>query len=261
MPSGPDQRPKAAVPGRSPGLSDDAFLGGRLHILQPVKGFRAGLDAVMLAAAVPARERQSICDLGSGVGTAGLCVASRVAAVQVTAVDIDSQALSRATENAQRNGLGASFTTIEADLQGRARNLPRQHFHHVLTNPPFHDTARGTRAPDSAKASASSIAGPALFHWLRLARAIVRPRGTVSAILPPAQLALAISALSEEGQGITLIPLWPAKDVPAKRLIVRAQMNSRAPSQLLAGVILHEADGRPTPEAEAILRHAGALST
>jgi tRNA1(Val) A37 N6-methylase TrmN6 len=257
MPSGPEQRPKAAVPG----LSDDAFLGGRLSILQPVKGFRAGLDAVMLAAAVPARERQAICDLGSGVGTAGLCVAARVGAVQLTAVDIDPQALERATDNAQRNGLGATFTTIEADLQGRARNLPRQHFHHVLTNPPFHDDARGTRAPDSAKATARSIAGPALFHWLRLARAIVRPRGTVSAILPPAQLALAISALSESGQGMTLIPLWPAQDVPAKRMIVRAQMNSRAPLQVQPGVVLHEADGRQTPQAEAILRHAGALST
>lgn len=257
MPSGPDQRPKAAVPGHS----DDAFLGGRLHILQPVKGFRAGLDAVMLAATVPARERQSVCDLGCGVGTAGLCVSARVAAVQLTAVDIDPKSLVLATDNAQRNGLGDAFTAIEADLQGRARNLPRQHFHHVLTNPPFHDDARGTRAPDSAKASARSIAGPALFHWLRLARAIVRPCGTVSAILPPAQLALAISALSESGQGMTLIPLWPARDVPAKRMIVRAQMNSKAPLQIHPGIVLHEADGRQTPEAEAILRHAGALST
>jgi len=79
--------------------------------------------------------------------------------------------------------------------------------------------------------------------------------------LPPAQLPLAIAALSEGGQGIALIPLWPARDAPAKRIIVRAQMNSRAPLQLLAGVVLHDADGRPTPEAEAILRHAGALST
>jgi tRNA1(Val) A37 N6-methylase TrmN6 len=249
------------VQGHGPGLSDDAFLGGRLNILQPVKGFRAGLDAVMLAAAVPARERQAICDLGSGVGTAGLCVAARVGAVQLTAVDIDTQALTCATDNAQRNGLGASFTAIEADLQGRARNLPRQHFHHVLTNPPFHDDARGTRAPDSGKATARSIAGPALFHWLRLARAIVRPRGTVSAILPPAQLALAIKALSEDGLGITLIPLWPARDLAAKRIIVRTQMNSRAPLQVQPGVVLHETDGRQTPQAEAILRHAGALST
>jgi tRNA1(Val) A37 N6-methylase TrmN6 len=83
----------------------------------------------------------------------------------------------------------------------------------------------------------------------------------VSAILPPAQLALAIKALSEDGLGITLIPLWPARDLAAKRIIVRTQMNSRAPLQVQPGVVLHETDGRQTPQAEAILRHAGALST
>lgn len=257
MPSGPDQRPKAAATG----LSDDAFLSGRLSILQPAKGFRSGLDAVMLAAAVPARERQSVCDLGSGVGTAGLCVAARVANTHVTAVDIDSHLLGLAAENAERNGYATSFSTIEADLQGRARNIPRQHFHHVMTNPPFHDDARGTLAPDARKAAARSIAGPALFHWLRLARAIVKPRGSVTAILPPGQLALALSALAPEGNGITIIPLWPAVGVPAKRMIVRAQMNSRAPLQLVPGLVLHEPTGQQTALAEAILRHASALST
>jgi tRNA1(Val) A37 N6-methylase TrmN6 len=150
---------------------------------------------------------------------------------------------------------------MEADLQGRARNLPRQHFHHVLTNPPFHDGARGTAAPDARKSAARTIAAPDLFHWLRLARAMARPRGTVTAILPPAQVTLALSALSPNGDGVAVIPLWPAQGVPAKRLIIRAQMNSKAPLVLYPGLVLHRADGQPTAEAEAILRHAGALST
>lgn len=257
MSSGPDQRPKAAAEG----LTSDDFLGGRLRILQPAKGFRAGLDAVMLAAAVPARERQLVCDLGSGVGTAGLCVAARAGKIDLTAVDSDTRALELAAQNAVRNDVTSAFTPLEADLQGRARSLPRQHFHHVLTNPPFHDGARGTAAPDARKSAARTIAGPDLFHWLRLARAITRPRGTVTAILPPAQLGLALSALSANGDGVAVFPLWPAQGVPAKRLIIRAQMNSRAPLVMNQGLVLHRADGRPTAEAEAILRHAGALST
>jgi hypothetical protein len=38
------------------GLSDDAFLGGKLQLLQPEKGYRAGIDAVLLAASVPASD-------------------------------------------------------------------------------------------------------------------------------------------------------------------------------------------------------------
>ena len=256
MSSHRDQRPLDAA-----SLTDDAFLGGRLNILQPRKGFRAGLDAVVLAASVPARARHLVCDLGSGVGTAGLCLAARVGSVHVTAVDVDAAMLAVAVRNAERNGLGESFAVIEADLAGRARGLPRQHFHHVLTNPPFHDDARGTRAPEDRKAMSKSIAGEALLHWLRLARAMTRPGGTVTAILPPAQLPVALEALSARGLGITVIPLWPGSGRSAKRMIVQLRTNSAAPLIMAPGILLHGPDGKPTVEAEEILRHGKALST
>jgi tRNA1Val (adenine37-N6)-methyltransferase len=252
----PDQRPLDAA-----SLTDDAFLGGQLRILQPRKGFRAGLDAVVLAAAVPARPRQRVCDLGAGAGTAGLCVAARVSGVHVTAVDIDADMLGLAAQNAARNDLSGCFEVMEADLAGRARNLPRQHFHHVLTNPPFHDETRGTRAPDDRKASAKSIGAASLLHWLRLARAITRPGGTVAAILPPAQLPVALEALSPHGRGVTVIPLWPRAGVAAKRMILLAQANSAAPLVMSPGLLLHDPGGKPAFAAEEILRRGKALST
>jgi tRNA1(Val) A37 N6-methylase TrmN6 len=242
-------------------LTDDAFLGGQLRILQPRKGFRAGLDAVVLAAAVPARPRQRVCDLGAGAGTAGLCVAARVSGVHVTAVDLDADMLDLAAQNAARNDLSGCFEVMEADLVGRARNLPRQHFHHVLTNPPFHDEARGTRAPDDRKASAKSIGAASLLHWLRLARAITRPGGTVATILPPAQLPVALEALSPHGRGVTVFPLWPRAGVAAKRMILLAHVNSAAPLVMAPGILLHDPDGKPSVAAEEILRRGKALST
>lgn len=240
-------------------LTDDAFLGGRLQLFQPRKGFRAGLDAVMLAAAVPARSRQKVCDLGCGVGTAGLCLATRVSGLHVTGVDIDPQWLALAARNANRNGLEADF--VEADLAGRARNLPRQHFHHVLTNPPYHDEAHGTTAPETRKAKATAIGADGLRHWLRLARALARPGGTVTTILPPSQLHVALEALAPRGLGVTVIPLWPRQGVPAKRILLQVRTNAAAPLVLAAGLHLHGPDGKPSPQADAILRHAEPLIT
>lgn len=256
MSSPPDQRPLDAD-----NLTDDAFLGGRLQLLQPRRGFRAGLDAVMLAAAVPARVRQRVCDLGCGVGTAGLCLAARVTGLAITGVDCDEKMRTLALLNAGRNGFAESYDCLDADLTGRARSLPRQHFHHVLTNPPFHDTSRGTKPPGVSKAAAKSIGTEALHRWLRNARAITRPGGTVTAILPPAQLATAIAALSPRGCGVTIIPLFPSPETGAKRLILRIVTDSAAPLVLARGVILHGPDGKPTREAEEILRHGGALTT
>ncbi|HET6223567.1 MAG TPA: hypothetical protein VFE11_15445, partial [Dongiaceae bacterium] len=51
-------------------VTDDAFLGGALRILQPKEGYRAGIDAVFLAAAAPARtsRKERVLDVGAGVG-------------------------------------------------------------------------------------------------------------------------------------------------------------------------------------------------
>jgi tRNA1(Val) A37 N6-methylase TrmN6 len=256
--SSADQRPNAASIGAE--LTDDAFLNGRVKVWQPAQGFRAGLDSVMLAAAVPASPKQHICDLGSGAGVASLCLAARVPELHVTGVEIEDALADLAKANAARNRV-AEFNVIVADILKRPRSVARQSFHHVITNPPFHDTARGTRAPKAAKARATSAATHELVAWLRFARALVRPKGHVTAILPAEQLALAFEALSPNGLGTEIIPLWPKEGVEAKRLIVRTRMNSNAALRLLPGLVLHNPDGGPTPGAEAVLRHGRALTT
>ena len=242
-------------------LTDDAFLDGRIQILQPAKGFRSGLDAVMLAACVPAKERQLVCDLGAGSGTASLCLAHRIADLQFTAVEIDLELLNLTAENFRRNHLRATLDVVEADIQARPRKIPRQHFHHVFSNPPFYDTAKGTVAPALKKATAKSIGSDALEIWLRFASAIVRPKGTVTVILPPAQLTTALQTLTRSGLGATIIPLWPRASEPAKRVILNVHVNSNAPLKLCPGLVLHDEWGRPTKAAKAILRDGQALTT
>jgi tRNA1(Val) A37 N6-methylase TrmN6 len=241
--------------------TDDAFLGGRVHVLQPRKGYRAGLDAVMLAAAVPGHTGDTVCDLGAGVGTAALCLAARVPGLHITAVEIDEDLAALARVNAARHASTASFEIVAADVSKRPRTLARQSFNHLLTNPPYHDVARGTRAPDGAKARATSAKARELVDWLRFARALVRPKGTVTAILPPEQVPVALEALSPDGSGVELVPLWPKLGEAAKRLIIRIRINSKTPLKLHAGLALHCADGKPTPEADAVLRDAAALTT
>ena len=73
-----------------PDLTDDWILGGRLRLLQPRRGHRFGHDAVLLAAAIPARPGQAAVELGAGVGAAGLALAARVPDLRVTLIEIDA---------------------------------------------------------------------------------------------------------------------------------------------------------------------------
>ena len=52
------------------GLTEDAFLGGKLRLRQPKSGHRAGHDAMLLAAATPARSGDRVVDLGPKLGVA-----------------------------------------------------------------------------------------------------------------------------------------------------------------------------------------------
>ena len=240
-------------------VSDDAFLGGRVRLWQPKEGFRAGLDSVMLAAAVSARPRQSVCDLGAGAGVASLCLAARVAELRVTCVEIDSDVAELSRANALRNAAAASFDSVIADVLKKPRSLPRQSFDHVITNPPFHDIDRGTRAPVARKAQSTSAHTHQLVAWLAFARSLAKPQGWVTAILPPEQLGFALAGLSPKGVGVEIVPLWPKAGVSAKRVIIRTRMNAKAPLRLMAGLVLHQEDGTATADAEAVLRRGEPL--
>ena len=139
---------------RKSATSLDAFLGGRIDVVQPRGGHRAGSDAVFLAASVPARPGEHVLDVGAGVGVAGLCLLARVSRLEVTAVEIDEELCALAGENAERNGVSASFKIANADVTGSAKShrdagLVREGYDHVIANPPFYaegSVRRRTRA-------------------------------------------------------------------------------------------------------------------
>ena len=104
-------------------LTEDAILGGRLRLAQPKRGHRVGHDAILLAAACPARAGEHAVDLGAGVGAAALALATRVADLTVTLVEIDPELAALATTNAERNGLAARVRCLALDAAAPARDL------------------------------------------------------------------------------------------------------------------------------------------
>jgi tRNA1(Val) A37 N6-methylase TrmN6 len=237
------------------GFTEDALLDGRVRLSQPVRGFRSGLDAVMLAAAVPARTGDEILELGAGSGAGSLCLAARVPGCKILGVEIDPALAQLANENAAANGLSKRARFVAADVFELPKPL-RRSFGHVFCNPPFHATA-GARPPEARRARALHDEGR-LPDWLAAGVKRTASGGTFTAILRADRLREALGALPE--LGVSVLPLWPKRHETAKRVILSVCKGSRAPLKLLPGLILHEKDGRYTSEADAILRHGHALS-
>jgi tRNA1Val (adenine37-N6)-methyltransferase len=230
---------------------DDRFLGGRVAVRQSADGFRSGLDAVMLAAAVPARAGDHVLELGAGAGAASLCLAARVAFCRVTAVEIDAALAGLVRENAQVNG--AAVEAVCADIFALPPELKRE-YAHVFCNPPFHE---GQASPDEARDRALRDEGR-LGDWLELGLKRAVSGGTFTTIIRADRMGEALSLLPT--RGVSVLPLWPRTDVPAKRVIIQAVKGARAALTMRPGLVLHESDGRYTQAADAILRGGAALT-
>lgn len=237
----------------------DAFLGGRLTLEQPATGFRAGMDSVMLAAAVPARAGEHVVEPGSGAGVAALCLAARVEGVRVTGFDIQPDMVARANANAAANKLDACAVFLDGSVETLPPALVPASFDHAMMNPPFFVEGPADLSPDAARRTAASADGEALARWTAAALKLLKPKGTLTAILPADRLPDMLAALSRGFGGAIVFPLWPRAGEPAKRILLRAVKGSRAPFVLRAGLVLH-GEAKHTPQAEAILRGGEGLT-
>jgi len=236
-------------------LTEDAFLGGRLTIVQPAKGFRAGLDSVLLGAAVGQGARQLL-DLGAGAGTAALVALAIHPEMAATLVESDAPIAALAGANIASNGFAGRAQVVPIDLtsSGRARSaagLEPDSFEAVIANPPFFDS--GT-APNAARARARHMPAESLDAWVKTAASHVTSGGEVIFIHTAERLADLLQSFERFG-GVTLLPLTPREWEPAQRILVRGMKGSRALLTLLASRALHTPGGRAfRPEFEAVFR-------
>lgn len=230
----------------------DTFLDGRVIARQPQTGFRGGLDAVMLAAAVP--KAANALELGAGAGTASLCLAARQSSMTITGIEIDRELVQLANDNAAANGMQDRVRFAVANAFALPLEFKRE-YDCVLANPPFHGEGQASPDPDRARALMDE---GTLGDWLQAGFKRTISGGTFTAILRADRMNEALAALPM--MGVSVLPLWPKAGESAKRVLVQLRKGSNAVFRLLPGLILHDDSGAYTSQADAILRGQAALA-
>ena len=227
-------------------------LNKRVALMQPEDGFRTCTDSVMLAAACPVQAGESLLDLGCGVGSAGLCVLTRVDGTALKGLDVLPEAVALAEENAAHNEMAerARFACIDI------RDFESETFDHVICNPPFLEAGEHSPSPSPAKATAMGFGEDDmdLKDWIDCAFRSIKGTGSLTIIHRADAVEDLIQALGKRFGDTEIIPLWPKAGREAKRVIIRTCKHRKSPAKIHPGLVLHEDNGAYSEAAENILR-------
>ncbi|MBX7249158.1 MAG: methyltransferase [Caulobacteraceae bacterium] len=245
-------------------VTDDRLLGGRVRLLQPARGYRAGMDAALLAAAIDARSGERVLEAGCGAGAVLFQAAVRQPEARFVGVERDLDALALAERNVALNGAQDRVSVRAGDIgrgfAGQGFLKPGEAtFDVAVANPPFFDDPDALRAPAPEKRGAW-IADAGLDAWTRFLLKAVREGGRVVLIHRAERLADLLALMGATAGSFQIRPVHPFADAPAKRVLVRAVKAGKAPLMLLPPLILHDRRGdKHTAEADAIFRGEAGL--
>lgn len=237
------------------------ILDHKVRLLQPERGFRTSMDAVLLAAACPAKGSERVLDLGCGIGSAALCLLWREPDLRMSGLDLQQAYIDLAVENCALNK--RQVTLHCADMMHFRVSEPAQRFDHIICNPPFYDASAHTPSPIDAIAAARGHQDQevTLQHWTDCALQNLQPRGSITLIHAAQKLDKIIMALGKKFGATDIIPIYTIQGEPAKRVIVRSYKDRHGPCRLLPPVTLKDVQGVDTVHARSLLRSGHSFDT
>ncbi len=236
--------------------TQDYLLDKQIKIFQPVDGYRASSDAVLLSAMVSHLKSGSrLLDVGAGTGAISLCLAQRFMRqdIQIDGLELQPILTELATLSARANGF--DFVHFhQTDIRQKMSNsaITPCSYDAVITNPPYseHDMP----SPNAGKAAAHNHSNFDLLQWLNFCLKMTKPFGKIYLINRVEALPQICAAFNGKAGGLMILPIYSKAGQEAKRIIVAAQKDSKAPCRILAPFITHNLSGKYTSEAEKILR-------
>ena len=230
----------------------DGLLGGQIRLRQSADGYRAGMDAVLLAASLQARDGETLVEFGCGPGAALLCAAHRLEACRFIGVEIDPDAVDLAVENIKTNAMADRVSVLGGDVAGLEAGRSANQ---VFFNPPFFDDETSLRTPKSAKQRAWLTGRTPLENWIDAAARTLMAKGRLSLIHRADRLGDILAAFGKQFGSVVVKPVHPHADKPAKRVLITARLGGKAPLVILPPLVLHGGGAQThTDEADAILR-------
>lgn len=234
----------------------DYLLDKKVTIFQPIDGYRASTDAVLLSAMIDnSVKNASILDVGSGTGAISLCLAQRLKNnnVKIRGIELQNQLCELSNLSAKENNFDfVQFFNIDIREKIKHQELAYCSFDIVITNPPYSD--HDMPSPNKSKASAHNHSVSNLTEWLNICLKMLKPYGKLYMVNRVEALPEICCSLQNKAGNLTIIPIHSKENQKAKRIIISAQKDSKSPCNIVHNFITHNHEGNYTDNAQKILR-------
>ena len=205
--------------------------------------FPLSTDSMVLSHFVRLPKHARVLDLGSGCGTLGLLLCSKDQNCHVTGVELDQQAHLEALENIRRNKLDARIESICADLRSVSEKFSPGSFSCCVSNPPYFGAGALSQSLPTARQE-GSCAPEDLFACG--ARAL-KFGGDFFLVHRPERLAeLITTAAKYQLEAKRLCLLRHRENAPVNLILLQLRKGAK-PGLIWEEIVLHNADGFPTP--------------
>ena len=144
---------------------------------------KVGTDGVLLGAWVNLSNSHRILDIGTGTGLIALMMAQRCNDSNITAIDIDTEAVSQANENIQASPWKDRVIAIQQDIRSFH---PNKSFDTIVSNPPYF--INSLKSSDTQRNTARHTDTLSAEDLIRKTADLLTEDGYFSIILPTEQI-------------------------------------------------------------------------
>jgi tRNA1Val (adenine37-N6)-methyltransferase len=205
--------------------------------------FPLSTDSIVLSYFVRLPKNAAVVDLGSGCGTLGLLLCSKDQTCHVTGIELEEAAHLEALENIRRNRLDTRMESLCADLRSVSERFSPGCFSCCVSNPPYF--SGGAVSRDLANARQEICCTPE--DLFRCGSHLLKLGGDFYLVHKPERLAELISTAAKHNLEAKRLCLVRHREGGPVNLILLQLRKGAKPGLIWEEIILHHADGRPTP--------------
>ncbi|MBW1862680.1 MAG: methyltransferase domain-containing protein [Deltaproteobacteria bacterium] len=215
-----------------PDESIDDFMDGRLKVIQPRRGYRFSIDAILLSEFVTIKPKDIVVDLGTGCGIIPLILLLTRPVGYAFGLEIQADLADQAARNAVLNGFDHKMGVILGDI--KYPPLAPSSADVVVCNPPYRQKDSGRINPDPQRAIARHEMLASLNDILDAVRRLLKAGGRLAMIYPSDRLLdilFIMRAFDLEPKRIKVV--YPGLQSEAKLVLIEACSCGRRGSKIL----------------------------